>query len=157
MSLDASPAWGTHSGALSLALESLPPGSLVVEHGAGIYSTPLIARYDVQVICIESLPGWASWANWVYLGAGRVVSTCERAKRAVPHLPRAALVFIDGLASERADLLKWSIAAKVPTIIAHDTERDASTLYGYAMHDVQGYTIAHDDRRPRTTVWQRLA
>lgn len=149
--------WGSHRDALAAALAELDPGALVVEHGAGIFSSPLIARFDVRVVVIEELPGWAGWASWLYKSAGRDVRVLDRAKTAIPHLADAALVFIDGAIRERGDLLKWSLDAGARTIIAHDTEEDHRSLYGYAGHyfERRGYATTSDNGKPTTTVWGR--
>lgn len=148
---DIEPSWGSHAATLDAEIAKLAPGSLVIEHGAGMYSTPLIARRNVRPVCIEEASGWASWAKWMY--ADRDVRMLSRAKEALPLLADAALVFIDGAARERGDLLKWSLAAGVPVVIAHDTEEPRQ--YGYYI-DVPGYAVAHDGVRPRTTTWRRL-
>ena len=156
--------WGSHKDSLAAALATLEPGALVIEHGAGMYSSPLIARHDVRVICIEELPGWTGWARWLYTSAGRQIETLERAKLAIPHLASAALVFIDGAARERGDLLKWSLDAGAPLILCHDTESDHRSMYGYAGHyfERRGYTMTDDSARttseswrPTTTTWRR--
>jgi hypothetical protein len=156
VSYDINPIWGTHTSILERELAALPSGSLVVEHGAGVYSTPLIARFNVRVICIEDLQGWRDWASWIYGMAGREVRVEDWAKPVVPVLPTVSLVFIDGIIRERGDLLKWALAAKVPTIIAHDTEDDYRKMYGYSSHLFRepGYEAGHDGGRPQTTVWK---
>lgn len=158
MSYDIQPHWGSHGDMLIAALESLPSGSLVIDHGAGIYSTPMISHFDVHVICVEDEPGWRSWASWMYSMRGREAEVIARGKSTVSRMPEASLVFIDGVTRERGDVLKWALAAEVPTIIAHDTEDDAAGMYGWPRHlfDVGGYTVTHDGVRPRTTMW-RLA
>lgn len=155
MTYDIAPHWGSHLQVLEPALDSLPAGSLVIEHGAGLYSTPAIAKRDVRVLCIEDEPGWRSWAAWMY--AKHDASVLERAKQTASDLPSAALVFIDGATRERGDLLKWSLTAGVPCIIAHDTEDDMAKTYGFHRHlmSVSGYVVTHDGDRPRTTMWRR--
>lgn len=138
---------------------NLNPGAFVVEHGAGLYSTPLIARHDVRVLVIEEAPGWLAWARWLYAGFGRETTTLEMAKRSLPYLSGASLVFVDGAARERGALLRWALDARVPCVVAHDTERDQQNFYNYGNHQFSrlGYTVVHDGDRPRTTVWQRNA
>ena len=159
MSYDISPHWGSHSTLLESALSALPSGALVIEHGAGIYSTPIVARYDVRVLCVEDEPGWRSWAAWMYKNAGRTATVLERAKQTVGQLSASGLVFIDGITRERGDLLKWALDAKAPAIIAHDTEEDMAKAYGFHRHlmSVPGYVVTHDGERPRTTMWKRIA
>lgn len=149
---DIEPAWGSHARLLESALQTLPDGALVIEHGAGVYSTPLIARFDVRVVCIEECIGWRSWAAWLYADKA---DTLQRAKAAIPLLEQAGLVFIDGAARERGDLLKWALERSVPLIVAHDTEGDARNIYGYQAHSfsAKGYDVAHDGERPQTTMW----
>lgn len=159
---DIEPQWGSHTSVLNSALESLDySGStpLVIEHGAGMYSSPVIARHGVRVLCIEEAPGWRSWAEWLYDTAGRPLVLESRAKAAIHSLSSAALVFIDGAARERGDLLKWALAAKVPTIIAHDTEDDTGSTHGYQRHLFAPgeYFVTHDGDKPRTTVWRLRA
>lgn len=156
---DIEPQWGSHTSVLSSALESLDYSGhqpLIIEHGAGMYSSPVIAQHAVRVVCIEEAMGWRSWSRWLYEQAGREVSLMSRAKESLPLLASAALVFIDGAARERGDLLKWALAAKVPTIIAHDTEEDTSGTYGYHKHvfGAGEYAVTHDGGKPRTTVWR---
>jgi hypothetical protein len=148
---DIEPAWGSHSAALSSALASLPPGSLVIEHGAGMCSSVLIARHDVRVVCIEEAPGWRAWAGWIYGGRAELL---QRAKQATALLSSAALVLIDGAARERGDLLKWALDAGAPLIIAHDTEEPRQ--YGYRLDARADYVITHDGGTPRTTTWRKV-
>lgn len=148
---DIEPAWGSHAPTLDAALDSLPVGSLVIEHGAGMYSSPLIARRDLRVICIEEASGWRSWAAWLY---GDKVTLLSRAKEAIPHLSQAALVFIDGAARERGDLLKWTLHAGAPLVIAHDTH---DPQYGYNLGARGDYVVTIDPGPPATTRWQKSA
>ncbi len=150
--IDASPAWGSHVTALAVALSCLAPGALVIEHGAGIYSSPLIARFDVRVLVVEEAPGWRSWSYWLYESARRESRSIDRAKLAIPSLAGAGLVFIDGAARERADLLRWSLEADVPYVIAHDTE---AGCYGYPRHLLERGETVHVAGLPATTVWRR--
>lgn len=135
------------------ALTGLTGDALVIEHGAGLYSSTVVQRCDARVVCIEQDKMWRDWASWLYGDAGELM---DRAKQALPILSSAALVFIDGKASERGDLLRWSLAARVPCIIAHDTEDDHRKQYGYTREsfDAPGYSITHDGVRPRTTAWR---
>lgn len=157
---DIEPQWGSHSRVLARALERLdytghPP--LVIEHGAGMYSGPVIAQFAVRVVCIEEAPGWTSWAKWLYAEADREASFLSRAKAAIDLLPEAAIVFIDGAARERGDLLKWALSSGVPCVIAHDTEDETNGTYNYQRHlfAMRGYDVTHDGDRPRTTIWTR--
>lgn len=150
---DIEPAWGSHAPMLESALASLPSGSLVIEHGAGMYSSPIIARYDVRVICIEEAMGWRSWAKWLY---GDKAELLERAKAVIPRLREAALVFIDGAMRERGDLLKWALDARVPLIVAHDTEDDTRKQYNYRIDTRADYVIEHMTGRPQTTTWRKV-
>lgn len=114
-----------------------------------MYSSTLIARYNVRVVCIEEASGWRSWAEWLYNGRAELVT---RAKRVISRLPDAALVFIDGAARERGDLLRWALDAGAPTVIAHDTE---DGQYGYRLTDSR-YAIEHDSKRPQTTTFRLI-
>ena len=69
--------------------------AIVIEHGAGLYSSPLLARLNARVVCIESHVGWAEWARWIYQGKAEIIDTW---KHAADLLPDAAVVFIDGVA-----------------------------------------------------------
>jgi hypothetical protein len=127
-------------------------GGLVIEHGAGLYSTPLLARLGCRVVCVESHEGWHAWAAWVYdepHGYCKVVESVDYAK-----LAEAALVFIDGPAEERGPLLSACIEAGVPTIIAHDTDPKTRDYYGYKPHHfmVTRYDVTYPVAR--TTVWK---
>lgn len=155
---DINPQWGSHAPVLEAALLMLAPGSLVIEHGAGMFSSPIIARYPVSVLCIEEVPGWRAWAQWLYAAADRLygISMLSRAKAAIPQLSRAQLVFVDGAARERGDLLSWALSAEVPCVIAHDTEGDTNAAYGYSRHLFAPgrYQVVHDGEQPRTTMWE---
>ena len=129
---------------------------LVIEHGAGLYSTPLLARLGCRVLCCESQPGWRDWAAWMYEGRAEVVETITPA---LARLPEATLVFIDGPSSERAQLIEACFDMRVPTIVAHDTHPRIWQEYGWRKEhfSARGYTVTHDDLqdRYRTTLWQR--
>lgn len=149
--------WGSHSTVMEPLLASLKPGSLVIEHGAGLFSSTLISRYDVRVVVIEEMQGWIGWAKWLYSSAGREVSVLDRAKPVIPLLAESSLVFIDGATRERGDVLKWSLDAKAPIVVAHDTEEDHRKQYGYHsnLFERPGYSVSHDGVFPRTTTWSR--
>lgn len=139
-----------------LEREARNASGLVIEHGAGLYSTPLLARIGCRVLCYETQPGWREWAQWVYDGRGEVMGKyISMTKR----LPEAALVFIDGIESERAKLLEACFAANVPAIVAHDTHPIVWNTYGWrAEHFTPpGYAVEYEDMkdRYRTTVWKR--
>ncbi len=144
---------GSHLPVLEAAAARLSPDSFVVEHGAGIYSTPLLARLGVRVLCSEPHPGWAEWARWMYQDRGVITASW---KRLVPRLTEAALAFIDGPAKERGPLLAACFAAKVPTIVAHDTQPKDASHYEYHAHYFKhpGYTVTHSaEDTHRTTLW----
>lgn len=147
---DIEPVWGSHAPTLATALASLPAGSLVIEHGVGMYSSPLIARQDLRVICIEEAPGWRSWAQWLY---GAQATMLSRAKQCREHLAAAALVFIDGAARERGDLIRWALEVGSPLIIAHDTQ---DQQYGYPSR-WDGYKVTSDGGNPLTTTYSARA
>lgn len=127
---------------------------LIIEHGAGLYSTPLLARLGSRVLCCESSAGWRGWAAWIYDGRGEVTDSLDVA---IARLPDAALVFIDGPETERARLIDACFAAQVPTIVAHDTAPVVWSTYGWRKDyfSPRGYTVTHDGDRYRTTLWQR--
>jgi hypothetical protein len=159
MTKDIDSFWGSHADTLEAALRTVQPGSLVIEHGAGLYSSSVIARFDVRVLVIEEAPGWAEWSRWLYTLHGRDVSYLERAKSCIPRLAGAGLVFIDGAARERSDMLKWALDAGAPLVIAHDTERASRGVYAYPSHlfERRGYTITDDGRQfPCTTMWRKI-
>lgn len=153
MKIDADPGWGSHLDTLAALLANLPAGSLVVEHGAGLYSTPLIARCPLRVIVAERDPGWAAWAQWMYESAGTTCLVVERAKHI--KLDGVSLLFVDGDSSERAFLLDQALAARVPIIAAHDTQ-DRGTRYRPHQFSAPGYEVTHDGKSPQTTTWRRL-
>lgn len=147
----------SHLPILTAALESAEPGSIVIEHGAGLYSTPLLCRYQHRIICAESHHGWSEWATWMYRSAGRDFEIVETWKRLVPHLKSAAVVFIDGNAGERGRLLAAALDAGASLIIQHDTQQDtwpAYRIYGH-MFQASGYDVSHDSEPQRTTTWRR--
>jgi hypothetical protein len=121
---------------------------LVIEHGAGLYSTPLFARLGCNVLCIEQHEGWREWAQWIYQGRATFVASVGDALRS------AGLVFIDGPAEERGPLLSACLDTNVPTIIAHDTGIKTRDYYGYKPNHfmVTRYEVTHPV--DRTTVWR---
>jgi hypothetical protein len=142
---------GSHLPILEEAAKSAT--GLVVEHGAGLYSTPLLARLGCRVLCCEPHAGWREWAAWIYQNRAEMVESWE----AVTHrLPEASVAFIDGPALERGPLLSACIAASVATIIVHDTEVGDRSSYGLTARHFSppGYTVTTDARR-NTTVWRR--
>lgn len=155
MTFDINPKWGSHIDALRAELGKLSHGALVIEHGAGMYSSVEIARHDVRVICAEEALGWQAWTAWVY--TGRDATIVERWKHTVPGLADAALVFIDGRARDRSKLLGACIERFVPVIILHDTEQSAWHEYGWSSHllNPSGYDVEHHGDQPRTTVLRR--
>lgn len=123
-------------------------GGLVVEHGAGLYSTPLFARLGCSVLCVESHKGWREWARWIY------EDRAEFADSPGVVLNRAALVFIDGPADERGPLLSACLDVGVPTIIAHDTDPKTRDYYGYKPHHFMVTRYEITQPCARTTVWK---
>jgi hypothetical protein len=138
----------SHLPALEAAAREVGAG-LVIEHGAGLYSTPLFARLGCRVLCVETHPGWCEWANWIYEARAEIVPSVLPSV-----IPVAALVFIDGPAEERGPLLSACIEHSVPTIIAHDTGPKTRDYYGYKPHHfmVTRYEVTHPV--DRTTVWR---
>src|SRR5688572_15660515 len=119
----------------------------VLEHGAGLYSSPLLARLGCSVVCIERHPGWHEWARWLY-GDRAVMLDVPGA------VTNIALAFIDGPAEERGPLLSACLELGVPTIIAHDTGIKTRDYYGYKPYHfmVTRYEVTHPV--DRTTVWK---
>lgn len=147
---------GSHLPTLITELEKLPEGALVIEHGAGLYSTPLFCQFPMRVLCAESHDGWLDWARWMYTCADTTVEFVASWKRLVPRLPEAALIFIDGAARERGDLLRCAIEQRVPVIVQHDTQPETWHDYRLHGHDftARGYDVTHDDQPQRTTTWR---
>lgn len=144
---------GSHLPVLERAVRDAPAGSLVIEHGAGLYSTILLSRLGCRVLCSEPDPGWAEWARWVY---GGNVEMVDSYKRAAERISEAAVVFLDGPARERGPLLQMCLDRKVPAVIAHDTQPGEWEHYGYQPHMFKhpGYTITqHSEDTHRTTLW----
>lgn len=144
---------GSHIPVLERAVIGAGPDALIIEHGAGLYSTPLLARLSDRVLCSEPHPGWAEWARWIYQGKAEIV---DSVKQLIPRLADAALVFVDGPAQERGLLMQRALDAGVPTIIAHDTQPDEWRHYGYQPHMFQQprYTVTHHaEDSHRTTLW----
>ena len=144
---------GSHLPALTAVVSALPSGALVIEHGVGLYSTPLLARCDVRVLCAENHPGWLEWARWIYDGRAEFVDSW---KRLVPRLTDAALIFIDGTARERGTLLAAALERRVPVIVAHDTADKDWPHYDLKPHYFtwSGYTVTHTaEDTHRTTTW----
>lgn len=148
---------GSHLPTLESAARNLQPGSLVIEHGAGLYSTPLLARLDVRVICSEPHAGWAEWARWMYQGKAEFVDSW---KRLVPQLESASLVFVDGPARERGPLITACLDRGVPCVVAHDTQERDWDHYGYQRHYFahRDYVVTqHSEDTHRTTLWVKRA
>lgn len=145
---------GSHLPILETQIAALSPGALVVEHGAGLYSTPFLARRDVRVLCVEEHPGWAEWARWLYGDRAEMV---EMAKRVVPRLHEVALAFIDGEARQRSFMINACLEYRVPVIVAHDTEEEHWHAYRYReqMFAHPNYKVTHDNEPHRTTLWVR--
>jgi hypothetical protein len=144
---------GSHLPVLEAEARALPPGALIIEHGAGLYSTPLLARLGVRVLCSEPHPGWAEWARWIYDGKVEVCSIDQ----AISSLSEAALVFLDGPAKERGQLLPLCLDAHVPAIIAHDTNRREWRYYDFKPHMFghERYEVTHSaEESHRTTLWK---
>lgn len=124
---------------------------LVIEHGAGIYSTPLLARLGCRVVCAEPHPAWAEWARWIYQDSPAQVVLYPNPGE----IKSAALVFLDGPAKERGPLLLECLAAGVPTIIVHDTGKRTRREYGFtdAMFEHPAYDVTTPAEN--TTLWVR--
>lgn len=145
----------SHLPVLEQAVRALSPDALVIEHGAGLYSTPLLARLGARVLCSEPHPGWAEWAKWIYQGGAEMADSF---KQVIPRIPGSALVFIDGPARERGPILQACLDAGVPTVIAHDTQPDEWGHYGYQPHMFKhpDYAVTQNSEDThRTTLWQR--
>jgi hypothetical protein len=146
---------GSHLPVLEWAVQAMPADALMIEHGAGLYSTVLLARLGVRVLCAEPHKGWAEWASWVYDdGPGKVGSFDD----AMAALPEAAVVFLDGPAKERGVLLTAALDRGVPVVIAHDTNKREFNYYGFtaAQFSDERYEITHHaEDSHRTTVWKR--
>jgi hypothetical protein len=148
---------GSHLATLEEEIAKLPPDALVIEHGAGLYSTPLLSRSPIKVMCAEPHVGWSEWAKWMYRDQANVVTSW---KRVVPVLETASLVFIDGPASERGPLLSLCLERGVPVVIVHDTEEREWSYYGLREHlfSFRGYTVTHHaEDSHRTTRWVKRA
>lgn len=147
---------GSHLPTLIAELEKLPADSLVIEHGAGLYSTPLFCQFPIRVLCAESHDGWRDWARWMYACADTPVEFADSWKRLVPRLADVALLFIDGAARERGDLLRCALESRCPIIVQHDTQPDTWNDYRLFGHyfEARGYTVIHDDAPQRTTTWR---
>jgi hypothetical protein len=128
---------------------------LIIEHGAGLYSTVLLARLCRRVLCMEPHKGWAEWARWVYEDR---VEMADSIAATIARLPEAAVVFLDGPAKERGVLLTAALNAGVPVIIAHDTNKREFNYYGFtaAQFSDERYEISHHaEDSHRTTLWVR--
>lgn len=143
----------SHLPVLERAVRTMPDGGLIIEHGAGLYSTVFLSRTDVRILCCEPNPGWAEWARWVYDGKAEIVDSF---KRALERLGDASVVFLDGPAAERGVLLQACLDRKVPFIIAHDTNKREWNEYGYQPHMFShpDYAIEQQPNDPHvTTSW----
>lgn len=146
---------GSHLPVLETAVKALPEGALVIEHGAGLYSTPLLARLGARVLCCEPHAGWSEWARWIYQDRVEVIASF---KEVAARLEEAAVVFLDGPAMERGWLLQQCLDRGVPTIIAHDTNKKTWREYGFQPHHFEhrDFVITqHSEDTHRTTLWVR--
>lgn len=129
---------------------------LVIEHGAGFYSTPLLARLGCRVLCYEQNDGWREWAAWIYQGRAEFTGSL---RDTLARVADASLVFIDGSTDDRVRLLDACLAASVPTIVAHDTHPRGWEEYGWRAEHFSwpGYVIEHDNYRGKyqTTRWSK--
>jgi hypothetical protein len=139
---------GSHRHALEQAARDAGTG-LVIEHGAGMYSSPLLARLGCRVLCVESHEGWREWAEWIYQGRAGVVADIPSAR-----LRDASLVFVDGVAEERGPLLSACMESRVPLILAHDTDQNTWNYYGFSSHHFMTTLYAVSHPAPRTTLWK---
>lgn len=145
---------GSHLPVLEAEVAALPDGALVIEHGAGLYSTPLLARLGCRVLCCEPHPGWAEWARWIYQGRVEIVDSY---KRILERCGDAAVVFVDGPARERGPILQACFDRGVRVVIAHDTQQGEWGLYGYQPHMFKHprYAVSHSaEDSHRTTLWR---
>lgn len=146
---------GSHLPTLFQVVEDAHIDGLIVEHGAGLYSTPLLARMERNVVCYEADPGWREWAAWIYEGRCRFL---DRFSDLISTVEQAAVVFIDGAATERGPLLTAAIRAGVPAIIVHDTNEGDWHAYGLlgSHFTAPGYQVEHFSADThRTTLWRR--
>lgn len=146
---------GSHLPTLEAQICLAGPDCTVLEHGAGLYSTPLLSRYGCRVICHESHPGWHEWAAWIYEGRCEFVDSFAEL---VTNVRRADVVFIDGNALERGPLLGAAIAAGVRSIVVHNTEDGDWPAYALTSEHFTspGYEVTHHAVTSyRTTLWRR--
>jgi hypothetical protein len=146
---------GSHLPTLFQAVKQAGSGAVVIEHGAGLYSTPLLARLGCQVVCHEPHPGWNEWARWIYEGRCEFVETFADL---VARVGDASVAFIDGAALERGQLLSAAIAARVAAIVVHNTEEGDWGAYGLKAEHfaAPGYEVTHHaEDSYRTTLWRR--
>ncbi len=146
---------GSHLPTLLDAVKRTGSSPVVIEHGAGLYSTPLLSRLECRVVCHEPNPNWREWANWIYEGQCRFVESFDELLKSVSS---ASVVFIDGPALERGPLLSASIAARVASIVVHNTEEGDWSAYALtAEHfSAPGYEVKHYSADTyRTTLWRR--
>lgn len=146
---------GSHLPILQATMDSLQPGDLVLEHGAGLYSTPLLATYaDVRILCHEPHEAWAEWASWIYDGRAEMATDLSQT---IARLKDVAVAFLDGPAKERGVLLHECLAASVPTIIVHDTNKREWRFYDFTpeMFQHERYEVTHHaEDSHRTTMWR---
>ena len=146
---------GSHLPILYQVVDHAHIDGLIVEHGAGLYSTPMLARMERNILCYEPDPGWHEWAAWMYEGRVRFVDSFSALLRSVE---QAAVVFIDGAAKERGLLLTAAISASVPAIVVHNTEQGDWDTYGLkaAHFTAPGYEVTHHSEDSyRTTLWRK--
>ena len=146
---------GSHLPVLESQVGKLTSDALVIEHGAGLYSTPLLARLGCRVLCAEPHPGWREWAEWIYQRRAEFVDSY---KRIIERVGEASLVFVDGPARERGPILQACFDHGVPAVIAHDTQQGEWGHYGYQPHMFKqpDYAVSqHAEDSHRTTLWVR--
>jgi hypothetical protein len=147
---------GSHLPTLERAIRDAPAAyPTVLEHGAGLYSTPLLIRLGCNVLSWEPHPGWQEWARWMYEGRCRFLASFEETLASVE---QAHVVFVDGPALERGPLLSAAISAGVPSIVVHNTEEGDWPAYALTAEQFSapGYKITHHAVDSyRTTLWRR--
>lgn len=125
--------WASHVPVLKALLEKYPIRR-AVEHGCGIYSTPILAQ--CTGFSVDGDEEWIRKAKEAtkFNGAWRYVlgSTLK------PFDIRGAdLAFIDGITEYRRESAQHALDARVPFVVIHDAERPGT--YKWGQLETRGY------------------
>jgi hypothetical protein len=133
---------GTHMDVLRSWVARLKPQS-ILEHGAGLNSTPYLRSLGIRVVTIEDDPRWH---------AGAALSVPFEHWDASE---RFDIVLVDGPGTQRAQVVEASMIVGSRCIIEHDAEAWSSAELELRLKlcDAYGYAFSQDSTlNPETAV-----